>query len=117
MLFLGAAPLPYFPYYLILRIVVTSVFIWAVLFLCLKKEDSILTLFFGIGAILFNPIIVIELPKFIWFFIDISFGVILLFNFKKLQSHDDELDTNDDKRYGVGAFVGKQKNNKRDLED
>ena len=88
MLFLGAAPLPYYPYYSILRIVVTIVFIWAVLFLNLEKEDSKLALFFGIGAILFNPIFVIELPKLIWFFIDIGFGAFLLFNFKNLQRHN-----------------------------
>ena len=87
MLFLGAAPLPLF-YYDILRYVVTIVFIWAVLFLILEEEDFRLALCFGIGAILFNPIYEMLLPKLLWVFIDIGFGAFLLVNFKNLQRHN-----------------------------
>ena len=103
MLFLGVAPLPLF-YHDILRYVVTIVFIWAVLFLNLEKEDSKLALFFGIGAILFNPIFVIELPKLIWFFIDIGFGAFLLFNFKNLQRHNNGIDAKDDNSHVKEKF-------------
>jgi hypothetical protein len=90
MLFLGAVPLPYYPYYPILRFVVTGVFIWAAYESKSRKRSDLLWCF-GIGAILFNPILQIHFPKLIWSIIDISYAVILLFNKKSLinQNGDD----------------------------
>ena len=114
MLFLGAAPLPYYPYYPILRIVVTIVFIWAALVANSRERSNLLWLF-CIGAILFNPILPIELPKPIWFVIDIACGVFLLFNLKILKGlNNDELETkeiNGDQGF-AHEFIGDTKNGK-----
>ena len=93
MLFLGALPLPYYPYYPILRIVVTVVFIWSA-YVSSSRKRSDLSWLFCVGAILFNPILPIELPKIIWFVIDIACGVFLLVNLKFLKGlNNDELET------------------------
>ena len=86
MLFLGALPLPYYPYYPVLRFVVTIVSIWS--------GTVGLSWFFFIIAILFNPIFIIELPKLLWSIIDIGCGIFFLVNLKRLQEHsNDELVT------------------------
>ena len=79
MLFLGALPLPYYPYYPVLRFVVTIVSIWS--------GTVGLSWFFFIIAILFNPIFIIELPKLLWSIIDIGCGIFFLVNLKRLQEH------------------------------
>ena len=93
MLFLGALPLPYYPYYPILRIVVTVVFIWSA-YVSSSRKRSDLSWLFCVGAILFNPIFIIELPKLLWSIIDIGCGIFFLVNLKRLQEHsNDELVT------------------------
>lgn len=76
MLLLGAAPLPY-GYYTLLRIVVTGVFIWA-MFVSFERKYGVLPWVFGLGAILFNPLIKIHLPKELWMVLDVATGIFLL---------------------------------------
>ena len=83
MLFIGAAPLPY-GYYTLLRLVVTGVFIWAA-FVSYERKYDILPWVFGVGAILFNPLIKIHLPKELWMVIDVATGIFLLVVKAKIQ--------------------------------
>ena len=76
MLFFGAAPLPY-GYYMLLRIIVTGVLIWASI-IAHERKREVLPWIYGLGAILFNPIIKIYLPKEFWAVIDIGFAILLL---------------------------------------
>ena len=76
MLFLGVAPLPY-GYYMLLRIVATAVFVWAA-FVSYEHNKATVPWVFAILAILFNPIMIIHLPKELWAAIDIVAGVLLL---------------------------------------
>ena len=78
MLFLGAAPLPY-GYYMLLRIVVTGVFIWAAL-VSYERKHEVLPWLFVLGAILFNPLIMIHLPKELWAIVDVVAAIFLFAN-------------------------------------
>ena len=88
MLFLGAAPLPY-GYYMLLRIVATVVFVWAAI-VGHEKKDRVLPWVFGVGAILFNPIMKIHLPKELWVAIDIAAGILLLVTQSKIKESANE---------------------------
>lgn len=76
MLWIGAAPLPY-GYYTLLRLVATIVFVWAA-YVAHQREYKVLPYAFGLLALLFNPIIVIQLDKPLWVVIDIAAGIFLL---------------------------------------
>ena len=88
LLFIGVAPLPY-GYYTLLRIVTTGVFIWAA-FVSHERKYTTLSWIFLVGAILFNPIIKIHLPKEFWIIIDIAAATILLINRKSILDQDPE---------------------------
>ena len=88
MLFLGAAPVPY-GYYMLLRIVATIVFVWAGIIAHGRKKD-VMPWVFGILAILFNPIIMIHLPKEVWVVVDVAAGLLLLVSKTSIQEHRDE---------------------------
>ena len=87
MLFLGAAPLPY-GYYMLLRIVVTIVFIWSA-YVSYVRKRKIIPWIFCLGAIMFNPLFKIYFPKELWAIIDVAAGVFLLVNKKHLQKLSD----------------------------
>lgn len=76
MLFLGTTPLPY-GYYTLLRLVAFGVFAFAA-FVAHQRDNQVLPWFYGLFAVLFNPIIKIHLPREAWQFLDISAGVLLL---------------------------------------
>ena len=84
MLFFGVIPLPY-GFYTLLRIIVTGIFIWAA-FITYEKKEGVLPWIFGFGAILFNPLVKIHLPKELWAVIDISSGIFLLVVKSKIQN-------------------------------
>ncbi|MBZ0072929.1 MAG: hypothetical protein K8I04_14530 [Gammaproteobacteria bacterium] len=88
MLFIGAAPMPY-GYYMLLRFVATGVFAWAALISYERKNQS-LPWVFGVLALLFNPILIIHLPKEFWAFIDIGAGVLLLLTKRHVQQSENE---------------------------
>ncbi len=76
LLFVGAAPLPY-GYYMLLRLIVTGVFIWTA-FIAYERKHESLPWVYGVLAILFNPLIKIHLPKEFWAVVDIGSGILLL---------------------------------------
>jgi hypothetical protein len=76
MLLIAIAPMPY-GYYSLLRIVIFGIFTWGAI-ISYGEKDLTTTFFFVIIAILFNPIIKIELNKGLWVFIDIAAGIFLL---------------------------------------
>ncbi len=82
MLFLSVAPFPY-GYYTLLRIVVTGVFIWAA-YICYERDEAVLPWIFSLGAILFNPLIKIHMPKEIWSIVDVAAGIFLIVMRKKI---------------------------------
>ncbi len=82
LLFLGVLSLPY-GYYMLLRLVVFGVFMWAA-FTSFENSEELLPWLFILLAIVFNPIFKIYLPKEAWIVIDIFAGVILLFTQNKL---------------------------------
>ena len=83
MLLIGAAPLPY-GYYMLLRIVVTAVFVWAA-FVSYERKHEVLPWLFVLGAILFNTLIVIHLPKELWAAVDVAAAIFLFANRKSIQ--------------------------------
>ena len=83
MLLLGALPLPY-GYYSLLRLVITGVFSWATYVSYSRKQRS-LSWVFGFVAILFNPFIIIHLPKELWIFVDVCAGILLLLTKRKIR--------------------------------
>jgi len=88
MLFLGAAPLPY-GYYMLLRIVVTIVFIWSA-YVSYVRKRKIIPWIFCFVAIVFNPLLKIYFSKEMWAIVDVAAGVFLLLNKKHLQEFSDE---------------------------
>ena len=77
MLLLAVLPLPY-GYYTLLRLVATGVFAWAAV-ITYEQNDKLLPWFFGLLALLLNPIIKIHLPKELWAVIDIGSAILILF--------------------------------------
>ena len=73
MLFLGAAPLPY-GYYMLLRIVVTIVFIWSA-YVSYVRKRKIIPWIFCLVAIVFNPLLKIYFSKEMWAVVDVAAGV------------------------------------------
>jgi hypothetical protein len=88
MLFLGVIPLPY-GYYTLLRFVTTIVFIWAA-YVSYNRGRKKITWLFCLVAILFNPFIIIHLPKELWSVVDVVAGIFLLINKKHVQEFSDE---------------------------
>lgn len=86
LLLLGALPLPY-GYYMILRIVACGVFAWAA-FITYEKNEEVLPWVFGILAVLFNPILKIQLPKELWAVADVCYGILLLTVSKKIAANE-----------------------------
>jgi hypothetical protein len=76
MLFIGVAPLPY-GYYILLRLVACGTFGYAA-YIAYTKNNQSLPWFYGVMAVLFNPIIKIHLPKEYWVVIDVVAGILLL---------------------------------------
>lgn len=76
MLFLAIAPLPY-GYYTLLRIVTCGVFTFAA-FIAYERKRELLPWFYGLIALLFNPIIKIHFSKEIWMVIDIATAIFIL---------------------------------------
>ena len=83
MLIAGIFPLPY-GYYTLLRLVATTVFLWAAVIAFNRNEKSLPWLF-AILAFLFNPIISIYLPKILWMIIDGASALILIVTRAKIQ--------------------------------
>lgn len=86
MLTIGAFPLPY-DYYMLLRIVVTSVFIWAAMINNEKNNLKLMWICIGI-ALLFNPFIKVHLTSNIWGIIDIITAIFLIGIRGKIKSTD-----------------------------
>jgi hypothetical protein len=84
MLFIGAAPLPYYGYYTLLRIVVTCVLAWAA-FVAYERNYKLLPWVYALLALLFNPLIKVYLPKELWTLVDIGSGVLLIATKSKIQ--------------------------------
>ena len=76
LLFIAIVPLSY-GYYMLLRLVVTGIFIWAA-FIAYEQKHKLLPWIYGLLAVLFNPIIKIHLPKELWAIVDIGSGIFLL---------------------------------------
>lgn len=85
MLFIGAAPIPWYDYYTLLRIVGCSVFAFAA-FISIRRKRWPLALVFAILAVLFNPFIKVHFPTEVWNLVDIVAGVLLLFTAKMLRA-------------------------------
>jgi hypothetical protein len=76
MLIAAVAPLPY-GYYMLLRLVATGVFVWAV-YVAYERQYQVMPWVLVLLAVLFNPIIKIHLPREIWAGIDVVAGLVLL---------------------------------------
>jgi len=76
MLIVAIAPLPY-GYYMLLRIVGSIVFAWSA-YVAYERRYEILPWVLVLLAVLFNPIIKINLPREIWAGVDIGAGILLL---------------------------------------
>ncbi len=85
MLFIGAAPIPWYDYYTFLRFVGCSVFAFAA-FILFRRKRWPLALVFAILAVLFNPFIKVHFPTEVWNLVDIVAGVLLLFTAKMLSA-------------------------------
>jgi len=83
MLLLGAAPLPY-GYYIFLRIVISSIFVWAAI-VSSERKNPLLPWLFGFLAILFNPLIKVPFPKEVWVVMDVGAGLLLLATKQSIQ--------------------------------
>jgi hypothetical protein len=77
-------PLPY-GYYSFVRIIITSVFVWAAYISHKRSPSSLLPWISIIIAVLFNPINPIYLSKGIWRIIDIMVIAILLINKNRIR--------------------------------
>lgn len=77
MLFIAALPVPVYGYYVLLKIVVTTVFGYAA-YITFSKGKNILPWLFGLVAVAFNPVIPVHLSKEAWVVIDIAAGIFLL---------------------------------------
>ncbi len=76
MLFISVAPLPY-GYYTLLRLVVCGVFGYSA-YIAYTRNSKSLPWIYGFMAVLFNPIIKINLPKEYWVVVDVVAGILLL---------------------------------------
>ena len=83
MLLIAAAPLPY-AYYMLLRLIVCGVFIYASI-IAVDRSYKTLPWIYGLLAIIFNPIIKIHLPKEAWAIVDVATGIFLFITAKKIQ--------------------------------
>ena len=71
LLLIGAAPIPFYGYYTILRIIAFITFTYATIFTYSQKYST-LPWVYGVLAILFNPIIKIYFPKEVWAVIGVT---------------------------------------------
>lgn len=85
MLFVGAAPLPYYGYYTLLRLVACGVFAFAA-FVSFDRKYKTLPWILGLLALLFNPIIQVHLPKEVWSFIDVGAAILLITSLKAVKT-------------------------------
>lgn len=85
LLLIGAAPIPFYGYYNLLRIIAFITFTYAVV-CTYSQKNTTLPWIYGLLAILFNPIIKIYLPKEIWSVIDIAAAILLISNSKYLNN-------------------------------
>lgn len=83
-LVIGAFPLPY-DYYMLLRIIVTGVFIWAAMIANEKNKASLTWLCVGV-VLLFNPFIKVHLSSIVWGVIDILTAIFLISIREQLKS-------------------------------
>ena len=88
MLLIGAAPIPFYGYYTLLRIVAFITFTYAAIF-TYSQKNSTLPWVYGVLAIMFNPIIKIYLPKEVWAVIDIASAIFLISSSKYLKVNDE----------------------------
>jgi hypothetical protein len=85
-LVIGVFPLPY-GYYMLLRLVVTSVFIWAAMTTCRKGKSDLMWVCIVV-ALLFNPIFKVHLINSIWVGIDIITAVFLIVIREQIKATD-----------------------------
>jgi hypothetical protein len=83
-LVIGAFPLPY-DYYMLLRIIVTGVFIWAAVIVN-EKNNALLTWVCVGVVLLFNPFIKVHLSSIVWGVIDILTAIFLISIREQLKS-------------------------------
>ena len=86
MLTIGAFPLPYY-YYMLLRIIVTSVFIWAAVLNNEKNNAMLMWTCIGI-VLLFNPFIKVHLTRNVWGIIDFITAIFLIGIREQIKSID-----------------------------
>jgi hypothetical protein len=84
LLVIGVFPLPY-DYYMLLRLIVTSVFIWAAIITHKLGLVNLMWLCSGI-ALLFNPLLKIHLGSGLWAVIDVFTAVLLIAIRNKIKS-------------------------------
>lgn len=88
MLLLAILPLPY-GYYTLLRLVATIVFGWAAL-ISYRREAASITWVYALAALLFNPLIPVELSKTLWVPLDLAAALLLILTRERLMEPDGE---------------------------